>query len=112
MTAVGRVTELWRYPVKSMGGEIRDRVDIGPQGIPGDRGWALRDDQAGEIRGAKKMPALRGCHARYDAEPSGDENSNSSGGIPARSGNGSSGRRPKIARSSVSISAFSGIARR
>jgi uncharacterized protein YcbX len=72
MTAVGRVSELWRYPVKSMGGELRAAVHIGPLGIPGDRGWALRDERAGEMRGAKKLPALMRCRARYDAEPDGE----------------------------------------
>jgi hypothetical protein len=38
-------------------------------GIAGDRGWALRDETAGEIRGGKKMPVLMQCAARYDAEP-------------------------------------------
>ena len=72
MTAVGRVAELWRYPVKSMGGESIAGADLGPLGVPGDRGWALRDEAAGEIRGAKKLPALMRCRARYDAEPAAD----------------------------------------
>lgn len=69
MPVVGRVTELWRYPVKSMGGERLERCVIGPRGIPGDRGWALRDEKAGEIRGAKKLPQLLRCAARYVDEP-------------------------------------------
>jgi uncharacterized protein YcbX len=68
---VGVVRELWRYPVKSMCGEQTDRVRVGPLGLPGDRGWALRDEAAGEIRGAKKLPALLGCSARYREEPEG-----------------------------------------
>lgn len=70
MSVVGRVTEVWRYPVKSMGGELLQRAAVGGRGIPGDRGWALRDEAAGEIRGAKKLPALMRCRARYDEEPS------------------------------------------
>ncbi len=69
MRVVGRVAELWRYPVKSMGGEQLTRATIGSRGIPGDRGWALRDEAAGEMRGAKKMPILMRCRARYDEEP-------------------------------------------
>jgi hypothetical protein len=42
------------------------------RGIPGDRGWALRDETAGEVRGAKKLPDLLRCSARYLAEPSED----------------------------------------
>lgn len=70
MTIVGRVQELWRYPVKSMGGERLQQFDIGPHGVVGDRGWAIRDEQVGEIRGAKKLPALLQCRARYLRQPS------------------------------------------
>lgn len=64
-----KITELWRYPVKSMGGERLPRCTIGAQGVVGDRGWALRDEAAGEIRGAKKIPDLLRCVARYLEEP-------------------------------------------
>ncbi len=67
---VGRVKEIWRYPVKSMGGERLDQCHLGALGLAGDRGFALRDDTAGEIRGAKKLPALLQCQARYAEEPS------------------------------------------
>jgi MOSC domain-containing protein len=69
---IGTVRELWRYPMKSMGGERLDACTLGTDGVPGDRGWALRDEQAGEIRGAKKMPALMQCRASYLSEPSDD----------------------------------------
>lgn len=72
MAIVGRVLEVWRYPVKSMGGELLPRAQVGALGILGDRGWALRDETAGEIRGAKKMPVLMQCAARFDAEPNGE----------------------------------------
>jgi uncharacterized protein YcbX len=55
-----------------MGGEQLTAAQVGPRGIFGDRGWALRDESAGEIRGAKKLPALMRCRARYDAEPDGE----------------------------------------
>lgn len=66
---VGTVTAIWRYPVKSMAGESIPRGTFGEQGLAGDRGWALRDEEAGEIRGAKRIPELRQCEARYLAEP-------------------------------------------
>ena len=69
MAVVGRVLELWRYPVKSMGGESLKSGQLGGGGVHGDRGWALRDEQAGEIRGAKKLPDLLRCTARYLSEP-------------------------------------------
>ena len=40
------------------GGERLERCTVGPRGIPGDRGWALRDEKAGEIRGAKGQVTL------------------------------------------------------
>src|SRR6266851_10436330 len=71
MRVIGRVRELWRYPVKSMGGERLQASVLTARGIPGDRGWALRDEKSGEVRGAKKMPALMGCAAGYVEEPTG-----------------------------------------
>ena len=35
--AAMRVAELWRYPVKSLGGERLDRADVSANGIAGDR---------------------------------------------------------------------------
>ncbi|MCW5893205.1 MAG: MOSC N-terminal beta barrel domain-containing protein [bacterium] len=69
MERIGSVKELWRYPVKSMGGEQIAATVVGPQGLPGDRGWAVRDEVKGEIRGAKKLPGLLRCTARYPIEP-------------------------------------------
>jgi uncharacterized protein YcbX len=68
---VAHVVSLWRYPVKSLGGERVPRADIlHTVGIPGDRGYALRDG-IGEIRGAKQIPSLLQCSARYLEEPAG-----------------------------------------
>ena len=62
---VGRVVELWRYPVKSMRGAQLEACRVEQRvGIPGDRSWALRDERAGEIRGAKKIPRLLELAAR------------------------------------------------
>src|SRR5579863_8513805 len=72
MRVIGRVKQLWRYPVKSMSGERLEAAQITARGIPGDRGWALRDEKSGEVRGAKKMPALMSCAASYVEEPSGN----------------------------------------
>src|ERR1044072_7020970 len=66
---VGRVKEVWRYPLKSMAGERLSTASVGARGLWGDRGWALRDERAGEIRGAKISPALMLCAARYREEP-------------------------------------------
>lgn len=69
---VGHVSELWRYPVKSMRGERVDRAEVERvYGIPGDRGWAIRDEKVGEIRGAKNIRELVQLAARYLEEPNG-----------------------------------------
>lgn len=60
-----RVAEIWRYPVKSMGGERLEAAEVGPRGIPWDRGWAVRDEQAAAIRSARYIPRLLLCSARY-----------------------------------------------
>lgn len=61
------IKELWRYPVKSMGGEQLSSTFLGSNGIPGDRAFALR--QSGVTRNAKKFPQLMSWPARYDVEP-------------------------------------------
>src|SRR5271165_6610749 len=66
---VGRVAELWRYPVKSMLGERRDRMPITTRGALGDRAWALRETATGRIASAKRFPQLLALHARYEVEP-------------------------------------------
>jgi uncharacterized protein len=38
---VGRVAEVWRYPVKSMAGERLATADLSWQGLSGDRRWAF-----------------------------------------------------------------------
>ena len=63
MSTVGKIKEIWRYPVKSMQGESLSTAEFHELGIPGDREWALRDELTGEIRGAKKLPKLMQCKA-------------------------------------------------
>ncbi|HEX8905232.1 MAG TPA: MOSC N-terminal beta barrel domain-containing protein [Longimicrobiaceae bacterium] len=38
---VGRVVGLWRYPVKSMAAEALEWIDVGWNGLDGDRRWAF-----------------------------------------------------------------------
>ncbi|MBW8812666.1 MAG: MOSC domain-containing protein [Caulobacterales bacterium] len=59
------VKEIWRYPVKSMRGERLAQTTLNAAGIPLDRGWAVRDEKTQTIRGAKHMPKLMLCGARY-----------------------------------------------
>lgn len=53
-----RVLELWRFPIKSIGGERLDQADVGPTGIVGDRGWGLVDDETGNVLTARREPQL------------------------------------------------------
>jgi uncharacterized protein YcbX len=41
---VGRVAELWRFPVKSMAGESLESVEMSWHGLAGDRRWAFVQD--------------------------------------------------------------------
>jgi uncharacterized protein YcbX len=66
---IGTIKEIWRYPVKSMRGEKLDRCMIGRLGIPGDRGWALRDENTREITNGKLIPKLMQMQARYREAP-------------------------------------------
>lgn len=52
-TLVGHVAELRRYPVKSMQGETLARTGIGPNGIDGDRRFAVIDAETGRVASAK-----------------------------------------------------------
>jgi MOSC domain-containing protein len=70
---VGHIKEVWRYPVKSMVGEILDQAYIASYGLQGDRGWAVRDEDAGELTVVRKTPKLLHCKARYTQEPNGEE---------------------------------------
>jgi uncharacterized protein YcbX len=59
-----RVLELWRYPVKSLGGERLDEAHITAQGIEGDRGFALFDLDTGFGLTARRTPELLYASAR------------------------------------------------
>lgn len=41
----GTITQLWRYPVKSMLGERCAHVDIDERGVQGDRRFAVRTSE-------------------------------------------------------------------
>ena len=66
---VGRVQQIWRYAVKSMTGEKLQACEVGFKGIPGDRGWAVRDESRGEITNGKRIPLLMQCSATYRKSP-------------------------------------------
>ncbi|WP_319452645.1 MULTISPECIES: MOSC domain-containing protein [unclassified Mycobacterium] len=68
----GSVTQLWRYPVKSMGGVQLDEVRIEKRGVHADRLWAVRDLEHDITLTARKLSAVLGCSARYAVEPGPD----------------------------------------
>ncbi len=63
-----RVLELWRYPVKSLQGQRLDAVDVGPQGLTGDRQWALFDRSTGFGLTARRVPDLLFAAGRLRAD--------------------------------------------
>lgn len=68
---VGVVKQIFRYPIKSMLGEELGEVEIGPNGVTGDRAWALRETN-GRIATAKKSANLLEFRANYDAPTAAD----------------------------------------
>lgn len=64
-----QIAEIYRYPVKSMGGERLAGTFLGSAGLPGDRAWALRDEVSGGLTGAKKHARLMNLNAQFLAEP-------------------------------------------
>ena len=61
-TAVGIVSDLWRFPVKSFGGERVRRAFLGPFGILGDRRHAVVDAEGNALT-ARRAHALLGFRA-------------------------------------------------
>jgi hypothetical protein len=64
------VKELWRYPVKSMAGEMVSRATVGPLGIEGDRIVQVRG-AGGRVVTARTHPRLLGHRGSLgpDGEP-------------------------------------------
>jgi uncharacterized protein YcbX len=73
MLTAGTIRELWRYPVKSLRGERRERLRLDPRGVAGDRLYAIRDE-AGKFGSGKttrrfrRMDGLLRYRAVYDGD--------------------------------------------
>jgi uncharacterized protein YcbX len=59
-----RVTELWRYPVKSLQGELLQTAELTDAGLEGDRRWALFDVDSGVGLTGRRQPELLFASAR------------------------------------------------
>lgn len=55
--AVGRVEEIWLYPVRSLSGTAVDAVEVGPDGLSGDRVRTVVGTDGRPVR-AKEAPLL------------------------------------------------------
>ena len=65
--SIGHVAALMRYPVKSLGGERIEQIDVGSRGLRGDRLWAVRDVERDVTVSARQLPVLLTATARYVA---------------------------------------------
>ncbi len=54
-----RVTDIWRYPVKTMAGEKLQRAELGPLGIAGDRVMHV-EDATGRVVTSRSHPGFLG----------------------------------------------------
>lgn len=65
---VGSISELWRYPVKSMAGERVDSALFDSGGMIGDRTWSTINTETGDVGWGKSYPGLLNLKARYSEE--------------------------------------------
>ena len=61
-----QVTKLWRYPVKSMGGEQLSTANVSANGVAGDRHWGVVDCATGKVLTARRAPKLLFARAQVD----------------------------------------------
>lgn len=72
MSTIGTVGRIWRFPVKSMGGEVLREGCFSTHGLLGDRAYALIDKETGRVVSAKsvrRFPDLLHCQARFVEPP-------------------------------------------
>lgn len=60
-----KITQLWRYPVKSLGGEQVSSCSLTELGLEGDRGWGLFAAETGKVLTARRVPQLLFASASY-----------------------------------------------
>src|SRR5688572_6744302 len=89
MQVEGTIRQLWRYPVKSMQGELVESLDLDLGGARGDRTLAVVDPAAGKVLSAKRHADLLMASARVEGDdvvvtlPDGAEHAASDPGVHA-----------------------------
>ena len=68
-TRIGTVAQLWRYPVKSMRGELLNEMTLTERGALGDRLFALRELEYGAIMSARIFASMLQLRAVCESEP-------------------------------------------
>lgn len=66
MTADLTISEIWRFPVKSVGGEQLSLASVTEFGILGDRGWGIHDGETNTVLTARRAPELLFANARLE----------------------------------------------
>ena len=59
---IGSITRLWRYPVKSLGGEECERLELNARGVEGDRRYAVlnREGKLGSGKTTRRFRQIDG----------------------------------------------------
>lgn len=68
----GAVAAVWRFPVKSMRGELLEAAKIEREGVLGDRAYALLDVETGKVvsaKSARRFPDMLRCSATFLEPP-------------------------------------------
>ncbi|HEY4314372.1 MAG TPA: MOSC N-terminal beta barrel domain-containing protein [Actinomycetes bacterium] len=69
---VGRLAQVWVFPVKSMAGALLDAAEVVAGGLAGDRSWAVVDEEGRPVTAAEEprlrevVPRLAGGELRLD----------------------------------------------
>jgi uncharacterized protein YcbX len=62
------VSQLWRYPVKSLAGEQVSTLSLAADGVEGDRAWGILDRADGRILTGRREPPLLFATARSGSD--------------------------------------------
>lgn len=67
MSAIGQLSEIWIYPLKSGRGTSLLSAELGPMGLQWDRRWMLVDDQ-GRFLSQRELPMMARLDVRLEHE--------------------------------------------